>query len=240
MTAVGGGTGRVTVPRGSTEGGRHHARRVRGPGTGGGRALVALLALAGALALAGCGIRTTQVPVDAGAAPSRVPCEVSGDSIAPQSQEQGVPVRVYLVCASRLESVDRTARISESKAADSAPGFAQALLDELLREPSTPEREAGFVSYVRGPLLVNGARDGDPEGTLRLSRQPEDLPAPALAQIVCTLAESRAAAAGGTVVLGGPGDYTPHAYVCSLRTKERPEGAVPTLGTSSPPGPAAR
>ncbi|WP_413471120.1 hypothetical protein [Streptomyces peucetius] len=205
-----------------------------------GRAVVAAVAaVAGVLALGGCGIRTTQVPVDAGAAPSRVPCEVSGESLTPQAQEQGVPVRVYLVCATRLVSVDRTAEISGSKAADSPLQFAQTVLDELLREPSSPEHEAGFTTFVRGPLLVNGARDGDPAGTLRLSRQPEDLPTPALAQIVCTLAESRAAGAGGGVVLGGPGDYAPRAYACSAFTKERPEGAVPTLSTLPSPGPSA-
>ncbi|WP_208545417.1 hypothetical protein [Streptomyces sp. Tu 2975] len=240
MTAVGGEAVRVTAGTGAPERGENRALPVRRTGTGARRALAALVVLAGSLALAGCGIRTTQVPVDAGAAPSRVPCEVAGGSIAPQAEEQGVPVRVYMLCASQLESVDRTARISESKAADSAPEFAQALLDELLREPSTPEREAGFTTYVRGPLLVNGAREGDPRGTLRLSRQPEDLPTPALAQIVCTLAESRAAEAGGAVVLGGPGDYAPHAYVCSARTKERPEGAVPTLDALPSPGPGAR
>ncbi|GGW70715.1 hypothetical protein [Streptomyces xantholiticus] len=193
------------------------------------RGLTAAAAAVGMLALPGCGIRTTQVPVDAGAAPSRMPCQVSGGSITPQAQQQGVPVRVYMVCGSQLESLDRTAKISESKAADSPPKFAQALLDELLREPASSEQEAGFTTYVRGPLLVSGARDGDPAGTLRLSRQPEDLPTPALAQVVCTLAESRATQAGGAVLLGGPGDYEPHAYVCSARTKERPGGAVPTL-----------
>jgi hypothetical protein len=191
------------------------------------------------LTLGGCGIRTTQVPVDAGPAPSRVPCEVSGTDITPQAQKQGVPVRVYLVCATQLVSVERTAAISESKAADSPAGFAQAVLDELLKEPSPPEQEAGFTTYVRGPLLVHGARAGDPAGTLRLSRQPEDLPTPALAQIVCTLAESRAAGEGGAVVLGGPGDYTPRAYACSAPTKERPEGAVPTLSTLPSPAPSA-
>lgn len=201
------------------------------------KTLTALTAFAAAVLLAGCGIRTTQVPVDAGAAPSRVPCEVSAENITPQTHEQGVPVRVYMVCASQLESVDRTARITESKAGDSPPEFAQVLLDELLKEPSSPEQEAGFATYVRGPLMVSGAREGDPVGTLRLNRQPEDLPAPALAQIVCTLAESRATAAGGAVVLGGPGDYRPHAYVCSAQTKQRPEGAVPTTGTLPSPGP---
>ncbi|MGW7358098.1 hypothetical protein ACWGI0_16070 [Streptomyces sp. NPDC054802] len=209
-------------------------RRRGGRGPAAAAALVALV-----LALGGCGIRTTQVPVDAGAAPSRVPCEVSGASISPQAQEQGVPVRVYLMCATQLVPVDRTARIVGSGAAKSPAEFARAVLDELLEEPSGPEQEAGFATHVRGPLRVDGARAGDPAGTLRLSRQPEDLPTPALAQIVCTLAESRAAGEGGAVVLGGPGDYAPRAYACSALTKERPEGAVPTLSALPSPAPAA-
>ncbi|MFF3453146.1 hypothetical protein ACFYXH_02230 [Streptomyces sp. NPDC002730] len=193
------------------------------------RAAASLAVLAGVVVLGGCGIRTTQVPVDAGPAPSRVPCEVSGENITPQAQQQGIPVRVYLVCASQLESVDRTAQVPEKKAVDSRVQVAQALLDELEKEPSSPEHEAGFATYVRGPLALTGAREGDPEGTLRLSRQPEDLPMPALAQIVCTFAESRAAATGGSVLLGGPGEYAPRAYQCSAGIKERPDEAVPTL-----------
>jgi hypothetical protein len=194
------------------------------------RTAAALAAVAGVLALAGCGIRTT-TPVDAGAAPSRVPCEVSDGPVTPQAQQEGVvPVRVYLVCASQLELVERTATIAEERGVDGRVEFAQALLDELQEEPSPSEQEAGLASYVRGPLVVGAGRKGDPAGTLRLSRQPEDLPPAALAQIVCTLAESRAASTDGAVVLAGPGNYAPRAYVCPVGTKERPEGAVPTIG----------
>jgi hypothetical protein len=203
-------------------------------------ALALLTALTAAVVLGGCGIRTTQVPVDAGPAPSRAPCEVSGVDITPQAQPQGgVPVRVYLVCASQLESVDRTARIPEEKAVDSHVQVAQALLDELLKEPSSPEHEAGFATYVRGPLVVTGPRKDDPAGTLRLSRQPEDLPAPTLAQIVCTFAESKAATTDGSVLLGGPGEYAPQGYRCSAGTKERPESAMPTIGALPSPSPSA-
>ncbi|MCX4818933.1 hypothetical protein OG883_03235 [Streptomyces sp. NBC_01142] len=186
--------------------------------------------LTAVVVLGGCGIRTTQVPVDAGPAPSRMPCEVSGADISPQAQPQGVPVRVYLVCASQLESVDRTAKLPGQKADDSRVLVARVLLDELQKEPSSPEHEAGFATYVRGPIVLTGPRKDDPAGTLRLSRQPEDLPAPALAQIVCTFAESRAATTSGSVLLGGPGDYAPRGYQCSTGTKERPEEALPTLG----------
>jgi hypothetical protein len=194
------------------------------------RTAATLAVLTTAVVLGGCGIRPTQVPVDAGPAPSRVPCEVTGENVTPQAQPQGVPVRVYLVCASQLESVDRTVQIPEGKAVDSRVQVAQALLDELQEEPSSPEHEAGFATYVRAPLTLSGPREGDPAGTLRLSRQPEDLPTAALAQIVCTFAESRTAATDGTVLLGGPGEYAPRGYQCSAGTKERPEEAVPTLG----------
>jgi hypothetical protein len=198
------------------------------------RAAAALAVLTGVVVLGGCGIRPTQVPVDAGPAPSRAACEVAGENLTPQAQPQGTPVRVYLVCASELESVDRTAEIPDAKA-DSRLQVAQALLEELKRAPSSAEHGAGFVTYVRGPLILSGARKGDPAGTLRLSRQPEDLATPALAQIVCTFAESRVAAPSGAVVLGGPGDYAPRGYKCSPGTKQRPEEAVPTLGTLPSP-----
>lgn len=199
-------------------------------GTRARRTAATLAALTTAVVLGGCGIRPTQVPVDAGPAPSRVPCEVTDENITPQAQPQGVPVRVYLVCASQLESVDRTAQIAEGKAADSRVQVAQALLDELQEEPSSPEHEAGFATYVRGPLTLSGPRKGDPAGTLRLNRQPEDLATAALAQIVCTFAENRTAATGGSVLLGGPGEYAPRAYQCSAGTKERPDETVPTVG----------
>ncbi|MER7814146.1 hypothetical protein [Streptomyces sp. NPDC096153] len=225
----------------------HGSRRAAGPGTeaGPGRGTArhgvrrAVAAVAGAVALAaavsGCGIRTTTVPVDAGPAPSRVPCTLSGKETAAQAQPQ-MPVRVYLVCASALEAVDRTVPISEGRTGNRVR-IAQALLGELLEEPSETEREAGFASLVRGPLTVSPPRDGDPAGTLRLSRQPEDLPPAALAQVVCTLAESEAATAGGTVVLAGPGEYAPRGYRCTDSVKQRPDTALPTTGPL--PSPAA-
>ncbi|MFJ2648905.1 hypothetical protein ACIO1C_19485 [Streptomyces sp. NPDC087420] len=196
--------------------------------------------LAGVLALAfcatACGIRTTSVPVDAGPAPSRMPCEVPRKDVVTQTTP-GLSVRVYLECSSELASVERAARIQDgkdNKNADNRARLAQVLLDELQARPSAAEREAGFTTEVRGPLAVSPGRSADPAGTLRLSRQPEDLPAAALAQIVCTFAES--AATDGKVVLGGPGDYPPRAYVCAEETKNRPDSSVPTLGpvTASP------
>ncbi|MFC5799706.1 hypothetical protein [Streptomyces formicae] len=198
-------------------------RRVR-------RAGVALAGVALAAAVAtGCGIRTTSVPVDAGEAPSRMPCSVGGKETAAQAQPEALPVRVYLLCASALVAVDRTVPLPEKAAGDRGL-IAAALLNELLADPSAAEREAGFVTNLRGPLTVRPARENDPRGTLRLSRQPEDLPPAALAQLVCTFAEGEAAADGGTVVLGGPGDYPPRGYRCTDAAKERPETVLPTVG----------
>ncbi|MFF0472410.1 hypothetical protein [Streptomyces sp. NPDC004284] len=189
------------------------------------RALVPAVALTALLA--GCGIRTTSVPVDAGAAPSRVPCSVTDDGTT-QTAAQGVPVRVFLVCGSQLEAVDRRSPLPEEKAGGDPVRTAGGLLAQLLAEPSEGERQAGFTTEVRGPLTVGGARPGDPAGTLRLSRQPEDLAPKALSQLVCTFAESSAGAGGHTVLLGGPGTYPPKRYRCTPDLRERPDSAPPT------------
>ncbi|MGW8765721.1 hypothetical protein ACWGN5_24785 [Streptomyces sp. NPDC055815] len=183
---------------------------------------VALTAL-----LTGCGIRTTSVPVDAGAAPSRVPCSVTDDGTS-EAAAQGVPVRVFLVCGSQLEAVDRKSPLPEEKAGGDPVRTAGGLLAQLLAEPSESEREAGFTTEVRGPLTVAGGHRGDPAGTLRLSRQPEDLAPTALSQLVCTFAESSAGAGGHTVLLGGPGQYAPKRYRCTPDLRERPDTTPPT------------
>ncbi|MGW6566050.1 hypothetical protein [Streptomyces sp. NPDC054975] len=180
----------------------------------------------------GCGIRTTSVPVDAGPGPSRVPCSVTGDEITTQST--GVPVRVYLVCGSQLEVVDRRSPLPEEKANGNPVATASALLSQLLDEPSESERQAGFSTAVKGPLVVSGGHLGDPADTLRLSRQPEDLTPTALSQIVCTFAHSSAGAGEASVVLGGPGRYAPRRYACTTELRERPESAPPTLTLPSP------
>ncbi|WP_030762943.1 hypothetical protein [Streptomyces griseus] len=191
------------------------------------RARTALTAVALALLalpVTGCGIRTTSVPVDAGAAPSRVPCEVPETSAA----APGVPVRAFLVCGSQLEPVDRRSPQSEDKVGGDRVRTASALLAQLLAEPPEAERQAGFTTAVRAPLSVARGREGDPEGTLRLSRQPEDLAPEALSQLVCTFAESSAGAGGHTVLLAGPGAYPPKRYRCTTQLRERPESAPPT------------
>ncbi|MGW7054119.1 hypothetical protein [Streptomyces sp. NPDC054887] len=197
------------------------------------RRLTRLTALAAlCAALAGCGIRTTSVPVDAGAAPSRVPCELSAQEPAAEAAS-GVPLQVHLVCGAQLVSVDRTVRIPEERLSDRVR-VAQTLLDELKKEPSAEEKQAGFSTDVRESLTVSGAREGDPRGALRLSSQPEDLPTHALAQIVCTYADSAAAGRDRSVVLGGPSDDPVRGYQCTAALRARPESVLPTLGEIRP------
>ncbi|MFH9421312.1 hypothetical protein [Streptomyces sp. NPDC017529] len=193
-------------------------------------ALAAAALAALAPALAGCGIRGTSVPVDAGSAPSRVSCKVPGP--AAPAVPDGAPVKVYLVCSSALATVDRTVTVPKQRPADRLQ-VAGDLLDELQEQPGTAEEEAGFSTSVPEDLEVSAPRAGDPEGTLRLSTRPEDLPSFALAQIVCTFGGS--AALGGTdaAVLGGPGDSHPLRYACTAEVRAHPESAQST-GWGSP------
>ncbi|KQX59004.1 MULTISPECIES: hypothetical protein [unclassified Streptomyces] len=195
-------------------------------------ALAAGLLALGAL-VTGCGIRTTSVPVDAGAAPSRVPCRTA-DEHATGAPPQGVPVRVYLICGSQLEAVDRRSPLPEEKAGGDPVRTARGLLAQLLTAPSDAEEQAGFTTAVRGPLTVGGGHRGDPAGTLRLSRQPEDLSPTAFSQLVCSFAESSAGAGDHSVLLGGPGAYPPKRYRCTAELRERPESAPPTAAVSAP------
>ncbi|MFI2117409.1 hypothetical protein ACH489_23395 [Streptomyces rubiginosohelvolus] len=185
-----------------------------------GRSAVSLAGLLTVAALvSGCGIRTTSVPVDAGAAPSRVPCRLSASDVATRSPDS-VSAEVYLVCASQLVTVDRP---MPTDAVGAEPvEVARALLNEVQQAPSAGERRAGFTTAVPAGLRVDPSRSGDPAGTLRLSSQPEDLSAEALAQLVCTYAESESLVRDGSVVLGGPGDYPPRGYLCTSQTKSRP------------------
>ncbi|MGW1889573.1 hypothetical protein ACWCP6_04825 [Streptomyces sp. NPDC002004] len=193
-------------------------------GTGGAaRAGFAVAALS--LLLAGCGIRATEVPTDFGPAPSRAPCALSGPEAETQTAK-GIPVQVFLVCSSQLVTVDRSVRIPSGKASADRVRVAQALLDQLEETPSTAEKQAGYTTDVRGGMTVSGPRAGDPEETLRLGTPPEDLSSYALAQIVCTFANSAAAAEDGSVVLGGPGTEPLRRYKCTPEVRSRP-GAVP-------------
>jgi hypothetical protein len=178
--------------------------------------------------LAGCGIRTTQVPVDAGPAPSRVPCETP-DGVITQSGTT-VDVQVYLACHSQLVAVHRSVRLPDEPDAADRVRLAQTLLAELQQEPTSAESDSNLTTEVDEGLRVEGPRGGDPADTLRLNREPAGLKPYALAQIICTYAGTAASDADDTVLLGGPSDGDPRRYACTDRLKSDPE-SVPTLGT---------
>jgi hypothetical protein len=175
-----------------------------------------------AAALTGCGIRATQVPTDFGPAPSRLPCALSAPETAQSSP--GIPVQVFLLCASQLVTVDRSVRIPDGTAeAARRVLVAQGLLDELAEEPSAQEVRAGYTTGVRDGVRVGGPGNGDPENTFRLSTPPERLTSSALAQIICTFADSEATAADdGTVILGGPGTTDLRRYECTTQLRTQP------------------
>ncbi|MFE2290169.1 hypothetical protein [Streptomyces sp. NPDC059452] len=176
--------------------------------------------LMAAVLASGCGIRTTTVPVDAGAAPSRVPCKLPSADVTTRSPDS-VVAPVYLLCASQLVTVDRP--VAADAAGSDRQAAARALLDQVRRTPTESERRAGFSTAVPAGLQVEPARDGDPAGTVRLSSQPEDLSGEARAQLVCTYAESKALVTDGSVFLGGPGPYPARPYLCTSQTKSRPQ-----------------
>nr|WSX50126.1 hypothetical protein OG409_14935 [Streptomyces sp. NBC_00974] len=219
---------------------RRSRSRTSGRSRGRSSAVAALsaLALAGP-ALAGCGIQASTVPVDVGAAPSRVSCDTPAKPSAGSSTVQGIRATVELVCGSQLVGVERVVPMPEKKPSrDAVVLVSQALLEALQREPSSEERDAGFTTGVPAGLTAAAPRPGDPAGTVRLSRKPEDLPPVALSQIVCTLSDSEAVSAGpGPVVLGGPDSDPPRAWECSEAVRSRPE-AVPTLGDVVLPTPS--
>ncbi|MEU2424576.1 hypothetical protein ABZ619_26745 [Streptomyces sp. NPDC007851] len=189
------------------------------------RRLVGVTALA--LALAGCGIRATEVPTDFGGAPSRVPCSMSQPDLPAQSA-QGVPVQVFLLCGASLVTVDRAVRVPDGTAdAKRRVIVAQGLLDQLAETPSAAEKDAGYTTYVRGGMSVGGPRRGDPDDTLRLSTSPTQLTSYALAQIVCTLSDSAAAEGDGSVILGGPGAEPLRRYACTDAVRNSPSGNRP-------------
>ncbi|MEV5121675.1 hypothetical protein AB0K49_02520 [Streptomyces decoyicus] len=174
-----------------------------------------------ALAIAGCGIRGTSVPVDAGGAPSRVSCKAPGDGASPSPSGDGTRSVVYLVCGSALAQVERP--VAPSGADDPRLPTARALLDELQRKPSPDEEKAGFSSALPQDLKVSGPRAGDRADALRLSIRPDDLPSFALAQLVCTYGASPALGRRHAAVLGGPVDDTAHRYDCSADVLANPD-----------------
>ncbi|MFE1249945.1 hypothetical protein [Streptomyces sp. NPDC058735] len=180
-----------------------------------------------ALALAGCGIRATEVPTNYGPAPSRVRCSLAEPNVSTQAA-RGVPVQVFLLCGSQLVTVDRSVRVPDGAAGSERRLLvAQGLLDQLAQPPSPTEKEAGYGTDVRGGITVAGPRAGDPEDTLRLSTAPESLTSYALAQVVCTFSDSAAAEGDGSVVLGGPGAGPSRRYECTDEVRARPGSAEP-------------
>jgi hypothetical protein len=181
-----------------------------------------------AAGLAGCGIRPTSVPVDAGAAPSRVACDLPENAgRATRTPGGDGAVRVYLVCDTRVAAVSRVGRLPEGR----LPA-ARALLGQLRAEPQPAEEEAGFTTAVPQGLRVQAGAAGDPVGTLRLSTPPDRLPSFALAQLVCTFAGTPAAAVRkDSVLLGGPrgGTTGPRRYTCTAALRTDPHPA-PTAG----------
>ncbi|MFI2300654.1 hypothetical protein ACH5AL_17665 [Actinacidiphila glaucinigra] len=197
------------------------ARRRRGP----------LLALLGVVLLAGCGIRTTSVPVDAGPAPSRVSCAVPDEeasaSATASASPRGLAARVYLVCSAQVAGVNRSVR---TEGLDQL-GVAVLLLRELQRKPRGGESSAGFTTAVQGDLAVEGPRRDDPRESLRISAPLSDLPPFALAQLVCTYAGTGAAAGSGGVLLGGSDDTPVRRFTCTGDLRTDPEAAE-TAGTA--------
>ncbi|MDX2915737.1 hypothetical protein [Streptomyces griseiscabiei] len=193
---------------------------------------VRLLAATGALAglLTGCGIRATQVPTDFGPAPSMVPCELSTTDLQTQATPSGMPVEVFLLCSGALVRVNRSVQVTEgAEEAERRVAVAQGLLDALAGDPSDVEDEAGYSTAVPPGLTVTGPSPGDPEDTLRLSTAPDSLPKYALAQIVCTFADSAAAGDNGSVVLGSTGAEALRRYECAQETQSAPgEGNPPS------------
>ncbi|GAA2242138.1 lipoprotein [Streptomyces ruber] len=210
-------------------GGARPVHRVRVIGRG--------LLAAGVLAavLTGCGIRATQVPTDAGPAPSRARCSLPATDTAAQSPS-GVPAQVFLLCSRQLVSVARSVQVPEGPTdGERRVSVAQELLDELAERPSHTEDQTGYGTEVPSGLTVSGPREGDPDGALRLSTAPERLTRYALAQIVCTLAGSAAAGGDGSVVLGGPAPEPLRRYECTPGLRADPGSEQPPsteVGTS--------
>ncbi|MFJ4710994.1 hypothetical protein [Streptomyces sp. NPDC088785] len=188
--------------------------------------LSVLLGLSATL-LAGCGIRPTEVPTEFGAAPTRVGCALTRAGATQEARTGGqFAVQVYLVCTSQLVTVDRTVTLERDQSTERAV-VAQQLLAQLARRPSSAEGQAGFSTDVGTRLKVSGPAPGDPSGALRLSAPPDDLSPYALAQIVCTFANSKMTTEDGDhVVLGGPGDDPLRDYACTDAVKARP-GTIP-------------
>jgi hypothetical protein len=152
-------------------------------------------------------------------------------------------VPVYLVCSEVVTAVQRTVpkSVGGSGGAGATPAerlaAARTLLRELQLKPDDAESASGFGTDVPGDLAVSGPRGGDPAATLRLSVEQDQLPSFALAQIVCTFADTAATAgrgapgpSDGTVVLGFSDGGPPRRFSCTgyLRTRQEAAQAAGT------------
>jgi len=162
--------------------------------------------------LAGCGIRSTTVPVDAGPAPVRASCavpQVAG--AAPGRQLRSV----YLVCSMQVTPVWRSVPVGAD---------APTLLAQLHRSPLAAESQAGFSTEVPGSLTITGPQRGDPPDALRLSQPLDELPSYALAQLVCTLADPDPSVPARILHLAGPDPTSrTRAYTCTPDLRTNPD-----------------
>jgi len=199
---------------------RHPIRaRVRRRGAAlGSASLVLVLPL-----LAGCGIRTTSVPVDAGPAPSRVSCAPPKAAASPGPDT--VSRQVYLVCSMQLAPVPRNVPVRDiGNVRTSLSGQATELIRQLEQSPRSGESQAGFSTAVPASTEIAPRHSGDPADALRLNQELDDLPSFALAQIICTLTADGGIAPDHSVLLGGqaPGDPL-RQYTCTSDLRTRPD-----------------
>ncbi|MQY15901.1 hypothetical protein SRB5_60930 [Streptomyces sp. RB5] len=139
-----------------------------------------------AVALAGCGIRPTSVPVDAGSAPTRARCGSEDPPAAPR-KDGSAQVDVFLVCGPKVSPVRRGVRPPAGSAATVRAYLERELLAQLLREPGPRESTDGYDTDV-ARIALSAPRAGDPPRAVRFDRDPEELSKQGLAQLVCTFA----------------------------------------------------
>jgi hypothetical protein len=157
-----------------------------------------------------------------------VPCELSVTDIATHTTPPGMPVEVFLLCSGALVRVNRSVEVAEgTEEARRRVAVAQGLLDALAAGLTRIEDEAGYGTAVPPGLTVTGPEPGDPEDALRLSTTPDALPRYALAQIVCTFADSAAAGDNGSVVLGSTSAESLRRYECAPETQSTPGAGNP-------------
>ena len=183
-------------------------------------------ALAMTSLLAGCGIRTTTVPVDAGPAPSRVSCLAPEATAEPRAET--VPRQVFLVCSMQIAPVTRNVPVREGRIDWHTQ--VRDLFAQLQITPQPGETGAGFSTAIPGSLWVLPVDKHDPKTAVRISQPPGELPSFALAELVCTLGADKQITPDGQVVLGGPTPSHLRAYTCTPGLRTDPD-AADTAGT---------